>query len=33
MMEIEKYDVVVLGSGEAGKYIAWLWPQQGSTSR
>jgi pyruvate/2-oxoglutarate dehydrogenase complex dihydrolipoamide dehydrogenase (E3) component len=23
MTEIEKYDVVVLGSGEAGKYIAW----------
>lgn len=23
MTEIERYDVVVLGSGEAGKYIAW----------
>jgi pyruvate/2-oxoglutarate dehydrogenase complex dihydrolipoamide dehydrogenase (E3) component len=24
----EEYDVVVLGSGEAGKYIAWTWPER-----
>ena len=23
MSEIERYDAVVLGSGEAGKYMAW----------
>jgi len=28
-MPIEEYDVVVLGSGEAGKYIAWTQAKQG----
>jgi pyruvate/2-oxoglutarate dehydrogenase complex dihydrolipoamide dehydrogenase (E3) component len=26
---VEEYDVVVLGSGEAGKYLAWTWGKQG----
>jgi pyruvate/2-oxoglutarate dehydrogenase complex dihydrolipoamide dehydrogenase (E3) component len=29
MAEIEKYDAVVLGSGEAGKYIAWHLASEG----
>src|ERR1700678_4125975 len=28
-MATEEYDVVVLGSGEAGKYIAWTQAKQG----
>jgi pyruvate/2-oxoglutarate dehydrogenase complex dihydrolipoamide dehydrogenase (E3) component len=29
MAELEQYDVVVLGSGEAGKYLAWTLASQG----
>jgi pyruvate/2-oxoglutarate dehydrogenase complex dihydrolipoamide dehydrogenase (E3) component len=29
MSNPEEYDVVVLGSGEAGKYIAWTQASQG----
>jgi choline dehydrogenase-like flavoprotein len=28
-MEKEEYDIVVLGSGEAGKFIAWTLAEQG----
>ena len=27
-LKLEEYDVVVLGSGEAGKYIAWTLPER-----
>src|SRR6202790_2452506 len=29
MADVEEYDVLVLGSGEAGKYIAWTLAKQG----
>jgi len=29
MREIENYDVLVIGSGEAGKYLAWTTPGSG----
>lgn len=29
MTNVEEYDLVVLGSGEAGKYIAWTLAAQG----
>lgn len=32
MSELEDYDLVVLGSGEAGKYIAWTLAKQGQRS-
>jgi len=29
MPEIEKYDILVIGSGEAGKYLAWTMAKAG----
>jgi pyruvate/2-oxoglutarate dehydrogenase complex dihydrolipoamide dehydrogenase (E3) component len=29
MSDIENYDVLVIGSGEAGKYLAWTMAGQG----
>ena len=29
MAAIERYDILVLGSGEAGKYIAWTFAKAG----
>ena len=29
MQEIENYDVLVIGSGEAGKYLAWTMAGEG----
>ena len=30
MTDIENYDVLVIGSGEAGKYLAWTMAGEGS---
>ena len=32
MSEAERYDVVVVGSGEGGKYLAWHMAQSGHTT-
>ncbi len=29
MPDVEKYEILVLGSGEAGKWIAWTMAQEG----
>ena len=29
MSEIENYDILVIGSGEAGKYLAWTFAKNG----
>jgi pyruvate/2-oxoglutarate dehydrogenase complex dihydrolipoamide dehydrogenase (E3) component len=29
MSEIERYDILVIGSGEAGKYLAWTMAKAG----
>jgi glycerol-3-phosphate dehydrogenase len=29
MPEIEKYEILVLGSGEVGKYLAWTMAKEG----
>jgi pyruvate/2-oxoglutarate dehydrogenase complex dihydrolipoamide dehydrogenase (E3) component len=32
MTEIDKFEVLVLGSGEAGKYLAWTLANAGHTT-
>jgi hypothetical protein len=29
MLQPERYEVLVLGSGQGGKLLAWLWPDRG----